>query len=204
MAVSIAFYSSTGNNEVLAEHLADRLQCGLIRVAETRRRTPLRTLADLALGLSPPIAPIGKSLRDYRHIVLVGPVWASRLATPLRTFIAAHRDELVEYSFLTFCGYERRELKDLLTAELTRRVGRAPRAVCELTIADLAPHRKLDAAHVIRPYRLCEDDLSDFAGALDLFLDQAGLAGPPGSRRDGPIAGSGKSSFTATPESARL
>jgi hypothetical protein len=176
MAVSIVCYSNTGNNQVLAEHLAERLRCGIARVTEKRRRRWLRTLLDIAFGLSPAIEPMRVDLHDYRHIVLVGPVWASRLASPLRTFLTRHREDFGEYSFITLCGYVHPQQKQRLTEELTRRVGRPPRAVCELPVAELLPRRQRDDIRVVTPFRISDDDMDAYEDRIAAFLDAAGLA----------------------------
>lgn len=175
MAISIVCYSNTGNNQALADHLAERLQCGVARITERRRRTWLRILLDLALGWSPAIEPLHASLAPYRHVILVGPVWASRLASPLRTFLAEHRQELGEYSFITLCGYARPEQRRRLTEELTRRVGHAPRAVCELPVAELLPRRQRNDVRVVTPYRISEDDIPEYESRIEAFFAEAGV-----------------------------
>lgn len=175
MAISIVCYSNTGNNQVLADHLAERLQCGIAHVTERRRRSWLNTLLDIALGWSPSIEPLQIDLESYRHVVVVGPVWASRLASPLRSFLRDHGHELGEYSFISVCGYARPEQKHRLTDELTRRVGHAPRAVCELPVSELLPRPQRNDVRVVTPYRICDDDLREFADRIDAFLEEAGL-----------------------------
>jgi hypothetical protein len=180
MAVSIVCYSNTGNNLVLAEHLADLLQCGIAHITETRRRGWLRTMLDVALGRSPRIEPMPVDLRAYRHVVLIGPVWASRLASPLRTFLAQHRHELDEYSFITLCGYANPGQKESLTDELTRRVCHAPRAICELPVAQLLPRRQREQIRIVTPYRISDDDMADYDAPIAAFLQEAGLFRGPG------------------------
>jgi hypothetical protein len=175
VAISIVCYSNTGNNQALADHLAERLQCGIARVTERRRRTWLRIMLDLAFGLSPPIEPLHTPLAPYHHVILVGPVWASRLASPLRTFLAEHRKELGEYSFITLCGYAHPGQKQRLTEELTRRVGHAPRAVCELPVAELLPRRQRNDVRVVTPYRISEDDIPEYESRIEAFFAEAGV-----------------------------
>ena len=175
MAISIVCYSNTGNNQVLADHLAERLQCGIARITETRRRTWLSTLLDVMFGSSPRIEPFHVRVKAYSHLILVGPIWASRLASPLRTFLAEHRQELGEYSFITLCGYARPEQKQRLTEELTRRVGHAPRAVCELPIAELLPRRQRNDVRVVTPYRISDEDMPEYESRIEAFLAEAGV-----------------------------
>lgn len=175
MAISIVCYSNTGNNQVLADHLAEQLQCGIAHITEMHRRNWLRTLLDLAFGWCPSIAPLHTRLDAYQHVIIIGPVWASRLASPLRTFLAEHRRELGDYSFITLCGYARPEQKQRLTEELTRRVGHAPRAVCELPIAELLPRRQRNDVRVVTPYRIGDDDLPTYEARIRSFFTEAGI-----------------------------
>lgn len=175
MATSIVCYSNTGNNDLLAHHLADRLQCGVVPIVERHRRHWLRTVLDLTFGWAPPIEPLPAPLSAYQHVILVGPVWASRLASPLRTFIAEHAPELGEYSFVSLCGYASPEQQRRLTEELTRRVGHPPRAVCQLPIAELFPRPERDDARRILPYRVSEDDLTEYEPRVEAFLAAAGV-----------------------------
>lgn len=175
MAVAIVYFSQTGNNQLLAESLAHRLRCGAFRILERHRRTALRTILDLAFGLSPALRPFHAPLEAYAHVIIVGPVWASRLASPLRSFLAQHREHLKDYSFITLCGYEREGQKQRLTAELTRRVGHPPRAVWELRVADLVPRRSRNSVRAVTPYRVTEDELPAFEGAIGDFSRAAGI-----------------------------
>ena len=175
MAVSIVYFSQTGNNQLLAESLAHRLRCGAFRILERHRRTTFRTIMDLAFGLSPALRPFHAPLEAYTHVIIVGPVWASRLASPLRSFLAQHRDQLKDYSFITLCGYERTGQKQRLTKELTRRVGHPPRAVCELRVADLVPRQSRNSISVVTPYRVSEEELPAFDVAIGDLSRAAGI-----------------------------
>lgn len=175
MALSIVCYSHTGNNRVLAEHLAERLQCGITWIVERRRRNWLRIVLDLAFRLSPTIESVHTPLTAYRQLILMGPIWASQLASPLRTFLAEHQGEIGEYSFITLCGYDRPAQHQRLIDELTRRVGHSPRAVCQLPIADLLPRYQRNDVRAVTPHRISDDDLVEYETAISVFLREAGL-----------------------------
>jgi hypothetical protein len=73
------------------------------------------------------------------------------------------------------CGYEREGQKQRLTDELTRRVGHPPHAVCELRVADLVPRRRRNTISVVTPYRVVEEELAVFDGAITDFTRAAGV-----------------------------
>ena len=170
MSTWVVYYSHHGNNATLARHLAARLGCGLVPIVELKPRTDLRILWDVLFARFPRIQPIAQAFREYDHVILVGPVWAGKLAAPLRTFLQRYREQLHDYSFITLCGYERPEQRSWLTAELTRRVGRPPHAVCELRVTDLVRPEQRRSLRLINGYHVQETELAHYQGALDGFL----------------------------------
>lgn len=175
MAISVAYYSLTGNHERLANHVAERLRCGLIRIAETSPRTALKTSLDLLFGRLPRIESIDATLDAYEHVVLVAPVWSSKLAPPLASFIARERHQLPEYSFITLSGEERPGQGESLLTELTRRVGRKPQAFCELYVADLPPREQPQKLGAASPPRIRAEELEHYDASIDEFLIAAGF-----------------------------
>jgi hypothetical protein len=170
VAFTIVYYSQTGNNHILAEYLAARLRCGAVRIEETRRRTAFTTILDLLFGRLPRLEKHLKCFGAYDHLILVAPVWASRLASPLRTFLSRERRFLPAYSFITVCGYERPGQKERLAAELSRRVGRPPVAVCELRVSDLVPAEDRNRIGAVTAHRICHEDLGSYDVAIEAFL----------------------------------
>lgn len=188
MPITVAYYSLTGNNETLANHLAEKLRCGLIRITEASRRTTLKTTMDLLFGRLPRIEDIDASLDAYDHVVMVAPVWASKLASPLSSFIARERHLLPEYSFITLAGYERPGQAEKLMTELSRRVGRRPRAFCELMVSELVPPESRQRICAGTPYCIRAEELERYDAAIDEFLRAAGFGirswKAPGAQRD--------------------
>ncbi|HEU4579480.1 MAG TPA: hypothetical protein VFS67_14565 [Polyangiaceae bacterium] len=170
MSTWVAHYSHHGNNATLARYLAARLGCGLVPIVELRPRTNLTILWDVLVRRLPRIRPIEQPFFDCDRVILVGPVWAGKLAAPLRTFLQLYREQLHNYSFITLCGYERAQQKDWLTAELTNRVGRPPRAVCELRVSDLVPPEQRQSLRIINGYHVQEAELRCFEPAIAAFL----------------------------------
>lgn len=175
MDVSIVCFSHTGNNELLAQHLADRIECGVIRITEKKRRTTLTTVLDVLFGRLPRIQPIEKPLGAYDHFVLIAPVWAGGLASPLRSFLHRERQRLHDYSFITLCGYDNPGQREKLTAELTARAGLAPKAVCELCVSDLFPPNERRSIRRITPYRIQDGELEHYDEAIEDFVKAAGI-----------------------------
>ncbi|NII11089.1 hypothetical protein [Oleiagrimonas sp. C23AA] len=83
-------YSMTGHTRTLAGEIAEALDAPLIDIHEPRRRRGLygvtRALFDAIGGRLTPIVAPSTALTPYRVVVLGGPVWAGRMAAPVRRF----------------------------------------------------------------------------------------------------------------------
>ena len=136
----ILFYSFTGNNRLLAETLAARLGCPTVEVVETRRRTPLRILLDLALRRFPKIAPL--DLPAYDRLIVISPLWNRWIAHPMRAALRALGGEIGPYAFVSFSGGERPGHVGFVDDQLKRLTGRAPEKHWALYVQTLV-HEKI-------------------------------------------------------------
>jgi hypothetical protein len=174
VSTSIVYYSHQGNNEVLAKYLSRRIECGVVPIVEVKKRTGATILLDLLFSRYPRIQPIQRAFREYDHVILVSPVWGGRIAAPLRTFLRVYRQQLHDYSFITLCGYDNPGQRAALSAELERRLGRAPHAVLELRVSDLVPAGRRRNLRIINSRRVQESELGQYQPAIDEFLQAAG------------------------------
>ncbi|MDO4228046.1 flavodoxin [Neisseria sp.] len=91
----IVYLSRTGNNQALAEFIAQETGGDLARI-ETLAPYPQnyqamrnQVLKELADGILPPIKPISH-VADYQQIIIVFPTWAMQLPPPVKTFLTTH------------------------------------------------------------------------------------------------------------------
>jgi hypothetical protein len=87
-------YSYTGTSRRAAQLLCSHHGWPLGEVADTEPRGLLRCVLDSLLRRRPHIVYRGPDPGDFRTVVLVGPIWVSRLAGPMRSFVADHREQL--------------------------------------------------------------------------------------------------------------
>lgn len=105
--ILIACYSMTGNTLRLAEEIrtAFGADADLERIAEPRPRHGLygvlRALFDAVLRREAPISPVDHDPAGYALLILGGPVWAGRLASPVRTYARRHAAAAPRVAF--FC-----------------------------------------------------------------------------------------------------
>lgn len=91
--ILLTYYSMTGHTRGLAEELRSALQADLEEIREPRPRRGLsgvlRALFEAVLRREPPIGMPSHDPAAYDLLALGGPVWAGRMASPLRSY--AHR-----------------------------------------------------------------------------------------------------------------
>ena len=92
--VLVCYYSMTGHTRRLAAELHRAFDCGIEEIREPRPRTGLvglvRALIDAMWRRMPPIRPIHHEPGDLDLLVLGGPVWAGRMASPVRTYASRY------------------------------------------------------------------------------------------------------------------
>lgn len=136
MKTLIVYYSFTRNNEILAENLKARLSCNVLKIEEVKKRTGFTILLDIIFNRNTKLKPHKLSLLDYDNFIFIAPIWAGRLATPLKTFLTNHKKEIRRYSFITVCGGVEGQ-KEKISKQLIKLLNRSPEKVIELWVADL-------------------------------------------------------------------
>lgn len=101
MKTAIAYYSMCGNTEYVAEKIKDELKdVGLIEITPVKAYPSKGIKKFLWGGKSammaekPELNPYTFNAEEYEQIIIGFPVWASRIAPPLRTFVEDNREKL--------------------------------------------------------------------------------------------------------------
>jgi hypothetical protein len=145
--ILVVVYSYTGTSRRLAQLLAnlEQWQVGEIR-DEKPRSGNWRCIWDSLLRRRPSIVYDGPDPATFDAVVLVSPIWAGRLAGPMRSFVALRRDVLRDVAVVSVMGGQG-----------------APGAVAEVA-AVIGRKPILDAAFTRR-----EIEDGSFAGPLQAF-----------------------------------
>ena len=106
---------------------------------------------------------------EYDHVILVAPIWASKIATPLKSFLLLEKNRIRFYSFITVCSGSPNQ-KTKIENELTRLVGKEPVLVTELSINDLARSAQKNTIKNLIAYHLKTSDLSFFVNEIEEHL----------------------------------
>ncbi|HET6542164.1 MAG TPA: flavodoxin domain-containing protein [Chryseolinea sp.] len=165
MKTLIVYSSFSGNNEMLALDLKIMLNCNILRIKEIRKRTGFSIFLDIFFNRTPRIEGQKEKIKDYDHVILIAPVWAGKIASPLKSFLLKEKNNIRRYSFITACGGSQ-DQKTKIENELTRFVGKKPVAVTELSIRDLLQSNQKNNIKNVTAYRLKTNDLSFFASKI--------------------------------------
>ena len=137
----IVYFSHSGNNVKLANELRDRIGCEMYEIKEKKKRKDLSILFDVLLKRNSRLAPIDVDVSEYGPIILLAPIWAGKIAAPMRTFIKMEGDKLTDYSFITLCTGAKGQ-REKIANELSSLTAQKPTAVTELWINNLLPEEQ--------------------------------------------------------------
>lgn len=136
--ILIACYSWTGVTARVAGALAEALGAEVETIHEARpRRGPLafvRSIWEVGRRIPAPILAPARRAADYDLVVLATPVWAGRMASPMRAYVEREKAGLKAVAFLATLGGANGEGA---LAGLRAACGREPRAELLLSAAEL-------------------------------------------------------------------
>lgn len=166
----IVYYSFSGNNEILAKKLQTRLGCAIYKVTESKMRNLFDVFLDILFRRSPNVNKPYISLSDFNHIIIIAPIWAGRIANPLKVFLKMEVLNISSYSFITLCGVGG---NTKIEAELTKVIKKKPEAVLELAFNDILPPEKKNKMKYTYEYRVITPELKIFDKTIEDFLQRA-------------------------------
>jgi hypothetical protein len=104
-SILLVSYSYTGLSRRAARLLASHRGWPLGEIHDVRRRAGflggLRCVADSLFMRQPAIRYEGPDPGDFRTVVIVSPIWAYRMAGPMRSFLAQHAGRIQRYAQVT-------------------------------------------------------------------------------------------------------
>jgi len=118
----VVFYSRKGNTKKVAEKLAAQLNCDIAEITETKSRNGLfgfiRSGREALSKKTPPIILPEKKWDEYETYYLGTPIWASNMASPVRTFLTQTFPKTARYGMFFTCGGAPEDVK-LDTKQIT-------------------------------------------------------------------------------------
>lgn len=169
MKTLIVYYSHSGNNEMLAKVLQERMGCPIHRIIEVKKRKTISILADAYLKRPSALEAADVKIEEYDQVVFVAPVWGQRVASPMRTFIESEKGNLARYHFITLCNGEEGQ-EEKLAMELNAASGVRPETIEELWVNSLLPEDKRNRIKYTFNYRVDREDMARFDREIATFL----------------------------------
>lgn len=167
MKLAIVCYSFTHNNLVLAGEILSKSGGTLFTIEEKSKRTRFKIFVDVFLNRLPAIKDYIDLNGHFDHYILVSPIWAGKIASPLRSFLTKERRNISSYSFISICGGGEKQ-QHKIENELTELLGKKPLEVKQLALAELRPD---DRANLMN-YHVDHDDLQHYDNSIDDFLQK--------------------------------
>lgn len=155
---------------MLAKELQTIVPADLYQIREMNKRSGISILLDVLFKRVPKIETPDIAINQYDHVILVAPVWAGRIANPVKSFLKLEKDNIRDYSFISLCGNGgNMHLKE----ELISLSGKNPSSIMELPVNDLLPVMKKDKVKFTSGYRINRQDLYSFKPSIEKFLREA-------------------------------
>ncbi|MDZ4709824.1 MAG: hypothetical protein SH818_15600 [Saprospiraceae bacterium] len=165
MKINVISYSFTGNNDRLASSLASALGAEHLKIIEPKPRKMTTIFIDLLFNRTPPVQSPPDKTEGSDLILFFAPVWFGQVATPLRSYFNYYKTIPTPYVFISISGGADGG-NPKLANELKKRMGRDPKALIDLHIADLLPRSPKPERKDTAAYQLTERDLSNLTDAI--------------------------------------
>ncbi len=102
--MQIVYYSLNGTTEKVARQLASLLDLPLFRIEDVSSRRGffgyMKSGFESVAKKTPKIRPIEDFEPDGDHLILLSPVWAGSMSSPVRTFCTLHAGRYADFSLI--------------------------------------------------------------------------------------------------------
>lgn len=169
MKTIVVYFSFSGNNDLLANEIQQKMHCDKFPITEPGKRTWFTIFLDILFDRMPRIQNTVPNLANYDNIIFIAPIWAGKIAAPLKSFLLLNKNSIGRYSFITACSGGPGQ-KEKIESELMRLVEKRPVIVTELWINNLLPADQKNNARGVASYRLTPKDIIEFASEIDGHL----------------------------------
>jgi len=171
MKTAVIYFSHTGNNRLIANEIAGKIQADSFPVTEPRRRSTGTIFLDMFFRRSAKIDALPLDWTRYDHILLVAPVWGGLIASPMKAFIKAEHANFPQFSFASLCiGLEGQEEK--IRKQLVKWTGEEPKAVMQFETTRLVSPEKEVKDINLTFYRVKPQEMDKFEEKITALIIQ--------------------------------
>lgn len=115
--MQIVYYSLNGTTEKAARQLAGQLDLPLYRIEDATPRKGLfgflRSGFEASTRKCARIRPIDEYQPDAEHVVLLCPVWAGSLSSPMRTFCTQYAGRFASFSLVLLHADPQKQFEEI-------------------------------------------------------------------------------------------
>lgn len=162
MSTLIVSYSLTGNNALMAEHLANELEADIDYLQESKKRNTLTIVLDVLFNRTPTVKPLHKNPGHYSQVLFVAPIWLGKVASPFRSLLKAQKGKNKSYAFVSISAGADGENRGIGT-DLEKYSGNKPTKVVNLLIKDLMTGVEKPSRKELDAFRLTPSQAADLA-----------------------------------------
>jgi hypothetical protein len=158
MKTIIISYSYTGNNEALAESVAKDLSAKHYKVTTSKPLSMMTILLDMMFSRMPKVDPLPEIIKEYDLVLLFGPIWMGKTASPLRAYLSTLKRNPRPYGFFSISGGADGG-NPKLAQELLKRTGKSPVILLDQHLSELLPASSQITRKETSSYKINEADL---------------------------------------------
>jgi flavodoxin len=138
MKTLVAYYSRTGNTKRVAEALAENLNAdNEAIVSDTKGKGMGRLAMQAFLRVRAKIAQTTNDAASYDMVVIGSPVWAGKMSSPIRTYLAQNKDKFTSVAFFCTHGNPRSEGSVKMLESMETLSGKKAAAVLDVAANDV-------------------------------------------------------------------
>jgi multimeric flavodoxin WrbA len=109
----VVYYSLSGKTATLAKYMAESLKADTLVIEDLKSRRGvwgfIRSGYESVSGKKPKIRTIPADMGDEKMaasdgVILLSPIWAGRISSPMRSFISQHQPGFSQYAIFFTCG----------------------------------------------------------------------------------------------------
>jgi flavodoxin len=172
----VVAYSLSGNNTLLADHLAGQLEADRADINPDRSMGMFQIALDALFNRSPKLKPEHRDPGGYDVVVLAGPIWMGKIASPIRSYVEEFRSHLRTIAFVSACGGALGP-NEKVGAQVKKLIGEDPVAFKQLYINDLLPAEQQNDSKATSAYTVTSADLEGgWKTDIDEFVRQVRAA----------------------------
>jgi flavodoxin len=138
MKALVAYYSLTGNTKKVAEALAEALNADVEAiVSETKDKGMGRLAMQAFLRIHARIAQTTNDTASYDMVVVGSPVWARKMSSPIRTYLAQNKNKFTSVAFFCTHGQPGSEGSTKMLESMETLSGKKAAAVLDVAANDV-------------------------------------------------------------------